>query len=241
MQTRIRCIALRSVRTAGDKVLLSAWTDAGRTTFAMPSGKSREAQRRRALTIPLALFEGVADIRPDRDIVRIADVSPLPASVAVVGSTLHSMQAMFIADVLDRLLRRTAPDEYLTDFLFDSLAVFGELSGAALANFAIHFLARLTYFFGIEPDTAGAWRGTYFDMREGRFCLSAPMHPDALEPAAARVMCLLLQLPLHRTGLLRLSNLARARALEEILKYYSIHLAPISDLTSLDILRTLFL
>ncbi|MBP3537467.1 MAG: recombination protein O N-terminal domain-containing protein, partial [Muribaculaceae bacterium] len=74
MLTPVHCIALRTVRLSDSRNLLSAWSrEAGRITFAIPAGATREARRRKAMTSPLAFFEGIADIRDNRDIQTVRD------------------------------------------------------------------------------------------------------------------------------------------------------------------------
>lgn len=241
MLTPVKCLALRTVPISDDRALLSAWSDdAGRLTFAMPCGSGREARRRRALTSPMALFEGVADLRPGRDIYTLRDMSPLPGSVAIGGTPLHHAQATFLADVLDRLLRRAAPDKALADFVFSSAAILSASRGASLAHFTISFLVHLAYGLGIGPGLPDKCRGTVFDMRQGNFRPSAPLHPDWLGDDATRILALLARTPLHRAARLHLSGAARRQALDLILRYYAIHLVDLTDLASLDILRAVF-
>ena len=77
MVQAVKCIALRTVKVADSRNLLSVWTAGdGRLSFAVAAGHGREAARRRALMSPLATFEAVADIRPQRAIHTLRDVAP---------------------------------------------------------------------------------------------------------------------------------------------------------------------
>ncbi len=234
----VECIALRTVRLSDSKNLLSAWCrQAGRITFVVPSGSSREARRRRAITSPLSTFEGVCDFHSTRDIQSIRDVMPLPGSPAMSPSALNAMTAMFLAEVLDLLLSKSPPDDELSDFLFGSVALFAGMRGRAAANFHIAFLYALAHYIGIAPDTDGYSRGSVFDLREGRFNPSAPLHADRVEGDEARMMMLLCCTPLARSGRLPLTRDSRNRALDVILRYFSLHLTPLTSLKSLDVLR----
>lgn len=236
----VECISLRTVRLSDSKNLLSVWSrQAGRLTFAVPAGNSREARRRRAFTSPLGTFEGVCDLRPDRDIQSVRDVMPMPGSIAMGGTPLHGLTAFFLADALDVVLRRSAPDEALSDFLFDSLAVFAALGGRAAANFHLLFLFGLAHYAGIEPDTGDYAPGRVFDMREGRFRLSAPLHSDYIEGREARLMVMLSRATYASAAHLPFDRDGRRRALDLILQYFTLHLAPLNKLKSLDILRSI--
>ncbi len=83
MNMNLHCLALRHVAVSDSRSLLSAWSrELGRITLAFPSATSREGRRRRALTPPMALFEGVAEVRPGREVLAMRDLSPQAGSVA---------------------------------------------------------------------------------------------------------------------------------------------------------------
>ena len=228
------------MRLNDSKNLLSAWCrEAGRVTFAIPAGSSREARRRRAITAPLCAFEGVADIKPERDILSVRDVMPMPGSLAMNASPTVTMTAMFLAEVLDRLLGRSAADDELSDFLFESIERLGRMSGRDVANFHVVFLYALTHYAGIGPDVEDYHRGSVFDMREGRFRASSPMHGDVIEGDEARALMLISRTPIAHAGRIAFTADSRNRALDLLLRYYSIHLTPLSNLKSLEILREL--
>lgn len=241
MLTRLYCIAFRTVRVNDGRNLLSVWSrDHGRMTIAMPSGAGREAKRRRALTSPLALFEAVADLRPDRDIVTVRDLVPLPSSPAMVMSPTRMAGATFLAEALDVLLRRTEVESALSDFLFDAVTFYGQASVAAAAKFHISFLCHLGAYMGIAPDTGQEGEAAVFDLREGRFAASPPLHGDYLTGEDARVVKILGRVPLRRCGLIKMPRYERRRALDTILHYYDLHLMSLDGLKSLEILRQVF-
>lgn len=236
----MHCIALRTVRLSDSKNLLSVWSrEAGRITFAVPAGASREARRRRAITAPLGAFEGVCDIRPDREIHSVRDVMPMAGSAAMNPSPQQTLTSLFLAEVLDRLLASCAPDDVLSDYLFSSFEIFKNLKGRAAANFHLLFLFGLSYFTGIAPDLDGYARGAVFDLRDGRFRTAEPLHHDIVEGDMARALPLLAALPLSKGGRLRLSREQRNDALDMILRYFSFHLVPLDSIKSLEILRGL--
>lgn len=241
MLTKLHCIALRTVRVNDSRNLQSVWSlEHGRLTFVMPAGNGREARRRRALTAPLALFEAVGDVRPDREIISVRDLMPMAGSPVLSMSPVRAASAAFLAEALDVLLRRTPADEILTSFLFDAVTYYGEASTASAANFHMSFLCHLSVFLGIAPDTGEYKAGDYFDMREGRFTATEPLHGDFLDPDDSRFLLALCGVPLNRCGMLRVPRHERRRAIDAILHYYSLHLCELESLQSLSILRRIF-
>lgn len=241
MQHNIQCLALRTVRLNDSRNLLSVWAAGlGRVTFALPAGVSRESRRRRALTQPMVLFEAVADIRPGRDIHTMKELSPMPGSPVMTLSPIRMAVASLIAEALDLLLRRSSVDDAMTDFLFDSAVFFGEAEDQAAGNFTLSFLYHLMYYLGIAPDVDEYRPGRYFDLKEGRFTTSLPMHADILTAEDTRAAVVLARVPLRRSGLIKMPRFERRRALDLLLHYYSLHLLSLDGLKSLTVLRQIF-
>ncbi|MDE6853875.1 MAG: DNA repair protein RecO C-terminal domain-containing protein [Muribaculaceae bacterium] len=238
MYTHVDCISLRTTRLSDSRNLLSVWErKLGRLTFAMPSGNTREARRRRALTAPLMIFHGEADLAPTRDIHPVRDISGDASSLASM-TPAKTMTAMFVAETLDLLLRRAEADAALSDFLFGSVeALTAVETGAATANFHLIFLYRLTHFLGIGPQEDSD--GRYFDMREGRFHTTRAMHTDCLDETESDFMRALGRANYRSGACLPLDRDSRERALDRILRYYALHLTPLTSLKSLDVLRML--
>lgn len=239
MYTALHCIALRTVRHSDTKNIVSAWSrELGRVAFAFPAGSGREARRRRALTTPLALFEGQCELRPGREIHTIRDLRPLKGSPALDGSPVKGLVALFLAETLDLLLRRAEADSPVSDFLFGSVAVLDSMRRpAALANFHLVFLYRLAAMLGVEPDVSEWEPGMHFDMRDACFRPTAPLHSDFLPPAEAAVVPLLARLGYRGMHLFRANRSERNAAVDHMMRYFSIHLAPLTSLKSLAVLR----
>lgn len=241
MYRTLECLALRSTRISDSKSLLSAWSrQLGRVTFAFPAGNSREARRRRALCPPLAAFEGVCDVKPGRDILSLRDIRPCPSSLAVGLSPVKGFVAIFLAEVLDILLRRSEPDDTLSDFLFTSAEALDAMSQpAAIANFHLIFLYRLAHLAGVGPDLEGWHRKAYFDMRDSIFRNTPPLHHDYLCGRECTALMALSRAGYRSAAHLPFNRESRRRALDSILRYFELHLTPLSSLKSLEILRSM--
>ena len=239
MYIPLECIALRCVRLSDTKNLLSAWTRThGRVTFAIPAGASKEARRRRAITGPMMLFSGISDIRPGKDIFSIRDIQGSARSM--IQSPDKTMVAIFLSEVLDRLLRRGEPDAVLSEYLFSAAETLAALSDKGdIANFHIIFLFHLSRFLGIGPrlDTDG----DIFDMREASFRHTPPLHPDYIDGRGTAILRALPRYGFTSGRRLPLNNASRREALNRILDFYGIHLENIASIKSLEILRSLMI
>ncbi|MDE6109596.1 MAG: DNA repair protein RecO C-terminal domain-containing protein [Muribaculaceae bacterium] len=243
MYDTIHCLCLRLVRHDDASSILTAWSaERGRVAVSIPAGAGREAQRRRALAAPLALVEGVVVSRPGREVLRLRDMRPWAVTSSVRSHPVKAAVALFLADVLEGVLRTTVADEQLSRFLFDAVQLLEGLTRpAAVANFHLWFLRALATFTGIAPDF-GSWRpGRVFDMAEAVFRATPPLHGRYLDPEQAAAVHILGRLTPANMGRLRLNRDTRRRLLEGILEYYALHGAlPAGASRSLAVLRTLF-
>lgn len=241
MLVDLHCISLRVVKHSDATSLVMAWSrERGCVTFSVPSGKSREAARRRALMMPFSLFEGVASVKPGKEISRISDVKPFGAGCASATDPVRCVVALFLSDFLASALRDSQPDALLSDFIFESVELLSLSQGKALANFHLYFVYHLGHFLGISPDTGTYGPGRFFDMREGVFTVTAPLHSDVLVPEEAHVLWTLSRLQPRTLGLMRLNREERNRALDLMLHYYSLHHGRLSTPASLSVLRDFF-
>lgn len=177
MYQRQQLVCLNTVVYNDSSAILNAYSrQNGRIALQVPAGNSREARRRRALTMPLNMVECLVDVRQGRSIFTMRDVAPTRVpSPAVEGNPVKMAVSIFLADLLGSLLRDSQPDEPLFDFLEEALEAFANMR-KGIGNFHLAFIYRLGHFLGVAPDT-GSWRrGSVFDMREGSFRPSAPLH-----------------------------------------------------------------
>ena len=235
MYTSIRGIALRTIKHSDRNSILSLWTAThGRISVALPAGSGKNANRLRALTMPLSPVSAEIDLRPDRSIYTMRDLRPDFVISGISASPAKTVTALFLADFLELSLRDQQPDPLLWSYIIESVRLLDALPARQAANFHLMFLLRLTRFIGIEPDWGE--RGTIFDLSDGCFKNSMPLHSRYLDEAATEALRSLARISprnLHRYNFTRSQ---RRDILQQILLYYSLHHRPVLSLPSLDII-----
>lgn len=240
MLRSLHCIALRTIKYNEKHSILSAYSlELGRVSFLLPAGSGREAARRRALMMPLGTFECVADIRHGQDIYIMKEPKADIISHGIHSNPIKSALALFIAELLSVVLREYQEDKALFLFLRQSIERLNDAT-EGVANFHLCFLYRLGCFVGIEPDVSTYQEGRIFDMVDGIFRVSAPLHSQYLGQQEAAVVALLSRMTFDNMHRFRLSRENRNQMLDVILEYYTIHYASLSSLKSIDVLRALF-
>lgn len=240
MLQTIHAIALRTVRHDDRHSILTAWTaEFGRLGILIPAGASREARRRRALLMPLSLFEAVVDIRPGRNLYNIHDVRPLTILPTITADPSKAAVALFCAEMLEKALRESPADPLLTSFIFKAIEHLDSLSPRGVAAFPIVLMARLAAFLGIEPDGTTWQPGYILDIYAGRYRPTPPVDSPWLSDEEAKIAVIIQRLTFATADRFPFSRTMRRKALDRIIQYYSIHLVPL-DLRSLDVLRSIY-
>ena len=240
MLRSLHCIALRTIKYNEKHSILSAYSlELGRVSFLLPAGSGREAARRRALMMPLGTFECVADIRHGQDIYIMKEPKADIISHGIHSNPIKSALALFIAELLSVVLREYQEDKALYLFLRQSIEKLNDAT-IGVANFHLCFLFRLGRFVGIEPDVSTYQEGRIFDMVDGTFRLTAPLHSQYLSPQDSAVVALLSRMSYDNMHKFRRARENRNQMRDVILEYYTIHYASLSSLKSIDVLRALF-
>lgn len=246
MYIDIKAVALRTVPHNDRTSILTAWSPGlGKISLAMPAGKGKASALRRALTMPLSLFEGVVDRRAGSDIMQVRDIRsyrPDGRQLDVSSHPVRASVAMFVAEVLGVVTREGDSDPVLWNLAVETAVLTDSGNAPALAMLPLMFLLRLARVLGIEPDWAEWREGGYFDMREGVFRSSRPLHDYNVKADEMLVLGRLARLaPGYRhIGMMRLGRDVRLRLLGGLTDYFAMHHYPLDRLRSLDILHAVF-
>ncbi len=240
MLTSIDCIALRTIKYNDRHNILTVYTrQRGRMSLLIGAGSSREANRRRAVTMPLSLVNCIVDLRNDRDIPSVREIRVTRQLAGLHADPAKMAMGMFLAEILGIVLSEGDSDENLYNFLSESITSLSDIKQGT-ANFHLAFLYRLGYFLGIQPDISGYREGRVFDLVDSVFRDAPPIHGRYLEATDARALAMLSRMNGKNLHLFRYSRQQRRQVLTAILDYYSLHYASLSSLNSLEVLRRLF-
>lgn len=238
MYRTLNIIALHTTRYNDRHSILAAYSrEMGRVSFLVPAGNGREAARRRALLMPLSPVECVAGITHGRDIFTMRDPRATLPMHGIHADPIRAIVAMFVCEVAATVLRESQADTPTYAFLLDTAMRLND-PATPTANFPIAFLYRLGTFIGIEPDVSSWSEGRVLDLVDGTFRATPPMHPHFLPAADSRVVATLSRISWDNLGAYKFTRAERARVLDTILGYYTMHYTNLSALKSPDVLRS---
>lgn len=240
MLGKTRGIVLHSIPYNDTYSIIYMYTEVfGRVSYLVARSRGKKSAVSKALFIPLSVVEMEVEHLPKRDLHRIRETKLCYPLCHLYANPVKNALALFIAEVLFRVVKDTEPDARLFDFLYRSIHLL-EQADDGIANFHLVFLLRLLNYLGIYPNVDSYVEGCFFDMRNGVFNDKPPMHRHYLDREESKIFARLFKISYENMSLYAFSRHDRVNILDRILTYYRIHLPEIPELKSVSIMPTLF-
>lgn len=236
---KARGIVLNTLKYGEKGLVVHMLTDTfGRQSYMVQGVRSASRGSRMALMQPMfALeFEGLSSSKMSMH--RFKEVRSGVVLQSLPFDVRKSTMALFMAEVLYRLVKESEPNAALFDFVWGSVAALDVLD-EGVSNFHLWFLANLSRPLGFSPDnefTTGCW----LDIRDGHFTPLPPPVGAAMSPDNASVLHDMLECDVRYLGEIGLNRTQRVSFLESMLSYYAYHLDAIRSVESIRILQEVF-
>ena len=237
---KARGIVLHTVKYGDSSLIAYLLTDiGGRQTYMIQGVRSTRGRGNKgALFQPMFVleFEGIESSRAELH--RMKEVSNLIPLMPVPLDVRKSTVALFMAEVLYRLIREVEPNSPLFDFVCQAIVALDRME-TGTANFHLWFLVRLSAFLGFYPGNE-YMPGDCFDIREGVFRPSIPDHRMILAPEQAATLAALMEVPIDSLASIPLGRHQRSDFMSGMLAYFGYHFDSIHEVRSINILREVF-
>lgn len=236
---KARGIVLGTLKYGEKGVIVHMLTDRfGRQSYMIQGVRPTARGSKMALLQPMFAveFEGLESAKMTMH--RIKELSPALALQSTPFDVRKSTMALFMAEVLYRLIRDNEPHNELFEIVWASVAALDALE-EGIANFHLWFLANLSRPLGFSPDNEysdGAW----LDIRDGHFTHHVIAPSMAISPENARILHDMLECDVRYLSEIGLNRSERSSFLEDMLRYYAFHLDTIRSVESLRIMKEVF-
>ena len=231
---------MRSVRFGESSLIVDVLTkSSGRVSFMVHIPKTSKGKIKKQYFQPMTLLDFEYDFRQRTNLQRIKDVRvSLPYSSIPIDPA-KSCISLFLSEFIYYATRNEQENPTLFTYISTSLEWLDN-AYEDFANFHLVFMMRLGKFLGFHPFLEDFTPGCFFDLRNGCFTLSMPLHTDFLNAADAGHLYNLMRMNFDTMKLFKLSHDDRNRITEIVLRYYKLHLPNMPELQSFDILREVF-
>ena len=239
MECKTRGIVLKTVKYGDSKIIVDFLTrEEGRISMVCKVSPSKRFGVRHQYFQPMTVLDIRYMRNPRQSLGTIKEAHIAMPYTSLYTDGIKMSITFFIAEFLHYTTRDLHTDAPLYDFIEQSMAWL-DASERGVANFHLMFMIRMSLFLGFLPDMDSYREGALFDMREGIFCLSAPLHPDVLNAEDAKKMQILMRMTPSNLHLFPLSRNERNRIIDITLLYYHLHIPQFSDMKTLEVLRAL--
>lgn len=239
MQIKTSGIVLHATKHTDSSTIISVYTQQfGRVSYLVHGVNKKKSVVRAAFLQPLSIVAIDVLHTPGRDIQRMKDIRMKHQFNAIPFDPVKNSLALFISEMLFRVLRQTEPDESLFLFLENSIQQL-DYCEAGIANFHLVFLIKLSRYLGFEPNRDDE-QTKYFDLLNGVFLQQKPLHTHYLTPEISEQFNKVLDVDYSSMQNLSLSRATRAKLLEIMIEYYRLHIPEFHGLNSLSVLQSLF-
>ncbi|MDR1742311.1 MAG: DNA repair protein RecO [Dysgonamonadaceae bacterium] len=221
-------------------VIINMYTrDFGRASYMVAGTRGKKSRLSRSIMFPLSVVDLEVEHLATRDIQRIKEARPLFISARFNALPAKNALALFLSEILYRLLQEKEANHNLFDYLYRSIRYL-EIVETGVANFHLVFLLQLSVYLGIRPDTQTYRPGRMFDLRNGVFVDTPPDHTDFLSSDDSAVFERLMRMTLENMSLYQFSRHERTDIIRHILAYYRIHVADFPEIKSLAVMQSIF-
>ncbi|KPL25971.1 MAG: hypothetical protein AMS23_03855 [Bacteroides sp. SM1_62] len=236
----LRGVVLHHIRYRESSAIVYIYTDLfGRQAYLANSIKGKKAKFRSNLLQPLSLLEMEAYHKERRELQRLKEIRNYIPYHSIPVDPYKSSQAMFIAEILYKVLREEDPNPGLFDFLEHSLQ-FLDVAEQHTVNFHLLFLVQLTRYLGFYPDNQYGENRYLFDMRNGQFKGAIDLHPDFFDQSSSAVLNIMLKTNFEGLNSVRINHEERLKFLDFLMDFYRLHVSGFGKVRSLAVLNEIF-
>lgn len=240
MLVKTRGVVLHTIAYNDTYSIIHVYTEAfGRASYLVPRKRGKKTALSKALFIPLSVIEMEVEHLNKRDLHRVKETRICFPQTEIYCNPIKNIVALFLAEVLFRVVKDTEPDPPLFGFLYSSIQLL-EIAEEGVANFHIVFLLRLLTHLGIFPNTQESRNSGYFDMLNGIFVNAIPPHRHFLSHEESETFARLLRISFENMSLYSFSRHERVNIVNRIIEYYRLHLPEFPEIKSVSIMQSLF-
>ena len=232
-------IILRTVKYGETSLVVTAFTELFGVQTYMVNGvrTAKKTGMKAALYQPASLLEMIVYHSEKNTMHRIREANRSFVFAQVQTDVVKNSIAVFMMELLYKLLKQPEPHPDLFYFCEDTLLQLDEASTHVAANLPLFFTLQLSHFFGFRIDDNFSEKNSWLDLQEGNFTSEKPAHNYFIsrENAALTAELLRIRVPAELDEL-KMNHLKRRALLLRYMEYYSLHIADFGQMKTLAVM-----
>jgi DNA repair protein RecO (recombination protein O) len=234
-----RGIVFHTTRYSETSAIVKIFTEeSGLMSFLIKGLYSKKSKIRSAMFGHLTLLDLVIESREHKSLHYIREVGINKFATDFQQSISRSAVVLFINELLYKSVKEEECNRPLFEFINSSLQQLGN-NGIPVQAFHLLFMLKLTRFLGFLPRIAKTDAGSFFDMEEGLFLDSEPLHRYFISGAPAAALEQLQAMDYQDLKEFTITKPVRDELLERLLDYYRLHIPEMGEMKSVKVLQEL--
>jgi DNA repair protein RecO (recombination protein O) len=241
MIQKTRGIVLHTTKYGESSLVAHCYTEqAGRQTFMLKGIRKSKKQNRSNLFQPLFILDFEVYHKDSREIQLVKEARRAIPLNSLPFDITKSTQAIFIAEVLYRVVKEEEQNPVLANFLISTIQYLDTMEEAS-PDFHILFMFQLSRHLGFYPQNNFGDGRYFFNLASGRFKTILADSEIYLSEEASSLWHRYMSSDLQSVKQEGFNGSQRKLVLDMLVKFYKLHVSGMGDIRSLEILHSFFL
>lgn len=211
----------------------------GLRSYIVSGVRTKKAKVSASLLQVMSLLDMVVYHRDDKNMARTKEIKAAHVYTSLPFEIRKSSVGLFIAEIIRKTITDPEENRELFEFLFQ-VFVYLDQTEEKVSNIHLSFMLHLMPYLGFMPDGSYSEETPFFDLKEGIFTGSPSDAILYVKAPFSKYLSELMQLPVQGSHELQLNKTERKVLLNELLKFYRLHIENFSDIQSHIILEAVF-
>jgi len=238
---KTRAISIHTIRYSENSIIVYVYSEShGRLSIMVHSAFGKGKRAGNAVFFqPLNIVDLVFYKKENQSIAKLKEVSQGLVTSTIPFDPIKRAIALFMGEVIYRTVKEEVANSTMFQFLVSSIQILDVLR-VGIANFHLVFLMQLTRQLGFFPGNQWSESHPFFDMKNGVFVQSEPLHPLFFSKSNSKMLNSIIQTSFENVDDIKLNHSQRNIIIRDLLSYYQVHLGSVSDIKSLPVLSDVF-
>ena len=237
---KTKAIILRTIKYGETSLVVTAFTELFGIQTYMVNGirSAKKTGLKAALYQPASVVDMEVYHNERNPMHRVRECNPAHVFKNVLTDVVKNSIAVFMMEILYKLLKQPEPNTDLFDFCEDILLKLDEADAGIAANFPLFIALHLSHFFGFRIDDNYSKINNILDLEEGNFTEQQPAHLYFLSGDDAFITSEMLKIRVPKElNQIKMNHLKRRELLRKYMDYYALHIQGFGQMKTLAVMQ----
>ena len=240
MIRKTRGIVLHTTRYGESSLIVHCYTEQhGRQSYMVKGVRGSRRNNRSNIFQPLFILDFEVYHKDSREIQLVKEAARCAPLNSIPYDLTKSTQAIFMAEVLYRVVKEEESNPMLSHFLLNTIQYLDVLEESN-PDFHILFLFQLSRHLGFFPQHNHGPDHPFFDLVSGQFIPSRSDPGSQLDEQTSMLWNKYLRSDFQEIRTAGLNSTQRKTILDQLIRYYSYHVSGMGEIRSLEVLHAFF-